>query len=122
MSSSIKIEAKRVRNIIEATFPDNHKRSVYVNVGSVYLCGLNWSGGTKREYRACTIDGKAIENKYDMGAPAPWNNPFEGKRIDVPEGVAVVEGGYFCGKKSTLRITVNAANMPKLLPEWVKVS
>jgi len=114
----IKMKAKEVKAIIAATFPDYKKHDVYVGAAEkVTLHDLNWSGGSRSEYRACTIDGKPTENKYAaaMHVPAPWDNMFEGKTVDVPEGFVIVRGGYFCGKTATLFINVNPANMPKFI-------
>ena len=111
----ITIKAKDVKDIIKATFPDYRKRNVFISTGDVTLHDLNWSGGTRSEYRACSLDGKSIDSKYNMSTPAPWNNQFEGLKIDVPENVAIVAGGYFCGKTRTLTITVHPNNMPKLI-------
>lgn len=114
----IKVASKDVKHIIAATFPKYRKRQVIIKATtSVTFSDLNWSGGTKSEYRACTIDGRPVEAKYDMSAPAPWNNPFEGKTAELPVGAVVVEGGYFCGKERMLYINVNPENMPKFLPE-----
>ena len=114
----ITIQSKLVKPIILATFPDYRKRKVYLKSQTeVTLSDLNWSGGSKSEYRACTIDGKEIPSKYNLGGPAPWNNPFEGKKIDIPIGVVIVEGGFFCGKERTLYLYINPANMPKYLKE-----
>jgi hypothetical protein len=110
-----KVPAKTVKHIINATFPDYRKRSVYIKErDSIALYGLNWEGGSKSEYRACTINGKPLQNAVDMSFHAPWNNPYEGATIPIPEGYVVVEGGYFCGKKATLSITVNPKSI-KLL-------
>lgn len=110
-----------IKRIIKATFPDYKKHNVTIwPQKTVTLHDLNWSGGTKQEYRACTLDGKSIESKYDMGKPAPWNNQFEGLTIDIPENVAIVCHGFFCGNPSTMAIYVNPENMAKLLPEVTK--
>jgi hypothetical protein len=110
------VKSKDLRPIIKATFPNYRKRTVYVKVTEkVTLRDLNWSGGTRSEYRACTIDGRPIENKVNMSGPAPWNNPYEGKEIDLPVGALIVEGGHFCGKQRTLYINVHPDNMPKLI-------
>lgn len=114
--SFIRIKSKDVKSIIKATFPDYKKRTVCVEAREkVTLYDLNWSGGTRSEYKACSLDGQPIENKVFLGGPAPWENPFEGAEIPIPEGVAIVEGGFFCGKEKMLYININPANMPKLL-------
>jgi hypothetical protein len=114
----IKVASKDVKEIILATFPGYKKRNVYICPNDkVYLGGLNWSGGSRSEYRACTITGRSLSNQYDMSAPAPWNNPFEGKEIAIPQGYIVVKGGHSCGKEATLQINVNPADMPRYLTQ-----
>lgn len=111
-----KYPSKLFRGIIMATFPEYRKRQVIVKItSSTELLGLNWSGGTKRVYHACTINGQPIVEKVAMDLHHPMNNPFEGKRVEIPEGVVLVEGGWFCGKDATLIVYVNPANAPKFL-------
>ena len=110
----MKAASKNFKTIIKATFPNYRKRSVYIQQSdNITLYDLNWSGGTKSEYRACTIDGRPIENKVNLGGPAPWDNPYEGKKINIPPGCVVVEGGHFCGKERMLYINFNPVDMPK---------
>jgi hypothetical protein len=99
---------KQWKTIVKATFPDYRKHKVAVKTAEkIMFSGVNWSGGSKSEYRACTIDGRPLENMVDMGMAAPWENPYEGLWVNIPPGMVVVEGGFFCGKKMMLRITVN---------------
>ena len=99
--------------IVAATFPTYRKHRVNIDLsGSVTLHDLNWSGGTRSEYKACTKIGKDAAAP-DLNSPAPWDNKFEGKTIDIPLGFVVVRGGHFCGKQSTLTIYVNPNDAPK---------
>jgi hypothetical protein len=112
----IKKPAKDFKSIINATFPDYKKRDVYIIASeTVTLHDLNWSGGTRSEYRACHVDGSNNGRHVDTGRPAPWSNPYEGLTIPIPVDCLVVKGGHFCGKASTLYIYANPANMPKML-------
>ncbi len=114
----IKIKTKDVRAVVNATFPKYRKRTVVIRpTTKVTFFDLNWSGGTKADYRACTVAGDPLERKHDMGMAAPWNNPFEGKEIDLPKDVIIVEGGYFCGKDRQLYLHVHPDNMPKFITE-----
>jgi len=108
-----KVKSKDLKPIIKATFPDYRKRDVYVSQSDkVTIQDVNWSGGTRSIYRACTIEGRPLDTKVNMGGPAPWNNPFEGLEINIPPGMVVVQGGHFCGKVATLYITVNPESFP----------
>ncbi len=98
--------AKNYKHIINATFPGYRKRKVFISYrNKVSLYGLNWSGGSRLEYEACTIEGKPLPRKVNMSTPAPWVNPYEGQEIEIPKGMVVVSGGCFCGKPATLHIT-----------------
>ncbi len=113
----VKSNEKGIREIIAATFPSYKRHHVYlVPTTSITLSDLNWSGGTRTEYRACTIDCRPIMATVDMNSPAPWDNKFEGKTVELPINTVIVQGGYFCGKVAMLRINVNPENMAKLLP------
>jgi len=112
----LELKSKDVKPIINATFPKYRKRKVIITVtNKVTFYDVNWHGGTKSEYRACTVAGEPIKSKVNMGVPAPWNNPYEGLEIDLPKNAVIVESGYICGKARTLCIYVHPDNMPKLL-------
>jgi len=116
--NSISLASKEVKAIINATFDNYRKRTVLIKpTTTVRLSGLNWDGGSRTEYRACTIDGRPANRTANMSGPPPWANPFEGKSIEIPEGFIVVSGGHFCGKVSTLTLHVHPNNMPKLIKE-----
>lgn len=111
-----KVSSKSMKSIITATFPKYRKRSVFVSASDkTTISDVNWSGGTRSEYRACSIDGRPLETKANMHGPAPWENPYEGLQINIPPGMVVVKGGHFCGKAATLFITINPEDF-KLLP------
>ena len=118
MRNYIHISTKDVKQIIQATFPGYRKRKVTLVVtDSVTFTDLNWSGGTRSQYRACDIDGHPLDLKHNLSGPPPWDNPFEGLKIDLPESAVIVKGGHFCGKPSTLYIYVHPNNIPKQLKE-----
>ena len=113
----ITVKTKDIKPIIQATFPNYKKRECILKVTEkVTFRSLNWSGGTRAEYRACTLEGTPIDSKVNINRPAPWQNPYEGKEISLPEHAVIVEAGYFCGKQIKAVIYVHPANMPKLLP------
>lgn len=93
------------------------KRTVRVVPGThVTLTDLNWSGGSKSEYHAYSLDsGKLSSPRLD--GPPPWANPAEGARVEIPPNTIVVRLGWFCGKPSTMFIYVRPDNMPLLLGE-----
>lgn len=98
--------------IVRATFPEYKRKKVYVySRDSVTLTDLNWSGGTRSEYRTCTLAGEAIGSTEKYAQLAPWNNFAEGKTIPIPPGFVVVRGGHFLGKPSILSLYINPSNL-----------
>ena len=117
MNNAIHVEPKTVGALIKATFPDYNGNKVRIMpVESITFTDLNWSGGTRNQYQACTITGESIDSRHNMNALAPWDNQFEGKSVSIHMDLAVVEHGYFCGKDMGLTIYVNPQNMTGLLP------
>lgn len=116
MLNSIERPAKEFKGILYATAGKYKKRTVrVVATESVHISDLNWSGGTRSSYRACTLDGRPVGNLDKYHRPAPWNNPAEGQTLPTVPGTVVVEFGYFCGKESVATIYVHPSDMPKLL-------
>lgn len=117
MLPAIKVARQDVAAIVAATFPSYKGRKFRIAAkDAVSLQDLNWSGGTRSQYRGCTLDGKSSGAADGYNARAPWDNPAEGATIPIPVGFALVEHVIFCGKDLGLRIYVNPADMPKLLP------
>lgn len=115
---SIKVSPRDVAAIIRATFPGYKGRKVAIRpVESVWFHDVNWSGGSRNQYRACTLDGRPTEKQPDTGARAPWDNPYDGLRVPTAQGFCIVEHCMFCGKDLGLRIYVHPSDMPKLLPQ-----
>ena len=115
--NSVEISPKEIPQVIKATFPAYRKRTVLVLAAeSITLHDLNWSGGTRSEYKACTLDGKPLGNTDKYNAMAPWDSrQVEGKSLPLVPGACVVRGGYFCGKESRLTVYVHPADMPRWL-------
>lgn len=112
----MKVKKSDVAEIVKGTFPEYKGRKFLVRASEqVTFSDLNFSGGTRNQYRACAIDGASVESKFNMNSPAPWANPFEGKRIELPAGFLIVEHSVFCGQDCGLTIYANPADMPKLL-------
>lgn len=114
----IEASPKDFAAIIKATFPDYRGKKITIDTsGRVHFYDLNWIGGTRSEFKACTLGGQPLGSSARYNAMAPWDpQQIEGKSVDVPQGCVMVRGGYFCGKPSMLTITCNPADMPKLLP------
>lgn len=113
----IKLDAqqrKATRPIIDALYPDYKGRKVAIQfTDRVTFSDTNWDGGSKSYYKFIGFDGRVTT----LEVPAPWNNQIEGKTVDLPADVLVVEHSYFCGTDCGITIYANPANAPKLLPE-----
>jgi hypothetical protein len=61
MRDPIELKPADVKPIINATFPDYRRKKVWLYASeTVTLHDLNWSGGTRMQYRACSIDGRFV--------------------------------------------------------------
>jgi hypothetical protein len=121
---SIYVEAKSVQKIILATFPSYKRHKACVQAAeSVTLNDLNWSGGTRAEYRAYDIEtGQFSYALPPMGSeddPRSWPDRLEGQSFLLPPGVIIVRGGSSGGKPAMLMLYVHPSNIDKLL-ETVK--
>jgi len=113
----MKVSRKDIAAIIAGTFPDYTGRKLHVEAAtSVTLYGLNWDGGSRNQFRACTIAGEVTGGSDAYNAQSPWRNQGEGKTLSIPQGFVVVEHTIFCGKDCGLRVYVNPADMPRWLP------
>jgi len=100
------VDAKPFRALLP-TFYRKHKVIVVVT-DKVTLSGLNWDGGTRRDYTAITLDGLRVTGNMDKYAMMhPWSNPAEGKTLPLPSGYVVVSGGTFCGKPAAITLYIN---------------
>lgn len=118
LSDSVKVTRNDVAQIIRATFPSYKGRKITVKPKAsiaIDSSGLNWSGGTRYQYRACTLEGQATGNLDRHNASAPWEKAPGSHSVEVLQGHVIVEHCMFCGKDLGLRIYVNPADMPKLL-------
>lgn len=103
---------EEIARIVDEAFPSYRRQKVYINpTGNVTFHDLNWSGGTRSEYVALTLEGERCGDMSTANNMAPWANPVEGKSVDIPKGMCVVQGGYFCGKPSTLTLYINPADV-----------
>jgi hypothetical protein len=110
------VQKKAVSHIINPTFPEYRGRKIRVAAAtSVTLRDLNWSGGTKSEYKVVRLTDNASLSLTNLGNLAPWENPYEGATISIVPNMVVVEHSIFCGKDTGIRIYAHPDNFPKLL-------
>ena len=113
---TIELKARpEFKRVICAAAPNYKKHKAFFNVASsLTLHGTYWDGGSRSTYTAVRLaDG------FSLGAPqyAPpqFGGPREAPIVLIPVGVAIVETGTFCGKPATASVTVNPADVAKLL-------
>lgn len=109
------IKAKRadVAALIAATFPEYRGRTYRVCPATrVRLDNLNWCGGSRSQYRACTLAGESVGSADKWNTVAPWVNKAEGAEFELPQGAVMVEHQIFCGKDMGLRFYIRPEDMP----------
>ena len=101
--------------VVRAACPRYAKRKAFFHVSeTVTLGGTYWDGGSRSTYTAVRLaDG------FSLGAPqyAPpqFGGPRQSPVVAIPQGVAIVETGIFCGKPATASITINPCDATKFL-------
>jgi hypothetical protein len=116
MQEPIKATRAQVERLVRATFPAYRGRKFRVYAAAhVTLHDLNWSGGSRSQYRTCTLAGEPIGSADKHNQVAPWNQTAEGQTVPVPQGAVCVRHSMFCGKDMGLSFYVNPADMPRLL-------
>lgn len=124
-------KAPEVKAVVQAAFPSYRKHNAYI--GAFYPTRINsyWDGGSRAEFalvELATLRCKPLPTAshpyFDVmarGIPAGEN---EAVTVDtagnvmlkiLPEGIALVEAGTFCGKAATARVSLHPNNLAKLL-------
>lgn len=112
----MQVSKQDIEPLINATFPQYKGRKFRVEAkDKVTLYDLNWGGGSRNQYHAVTLDGRAVGNGEKFNQAAPWRNNAEGSTVDIPQGFAIVEHSIFCGKDVGITVYLNPADMPKYL-------
>lgn len=115
---AIKAKISEVRPLVAATFPDYKGRKLSVEPAvSVTLYDLNWSGGSRNQYRTCTLSGEFIGSADKHNAKAPWVNFAEGQRVEIPPGCVVVKRCIFSGVDCGLTFYIRPDDMPGFITD-----
>jgi hypothetical protein len=122
--------APEVKRVILAAFPTYKKHDCFIT--PFYESGVRvnsfWDGGSKSYFvlvHLTTLEHKALPSQshpyfdlHNTTGETPdilfENGCATLKRL--PAGIALVEGGIFCGKTATAHIYLNPDNFAKLLP------
>lgn len=111
--TSVEIETKQVADIARRLGYRKKKVRVWPTQ-TVTLSGLNWSGGTKYEYHFMSLLDDKIGTAV-LDKDAPWNNRYEGQKVELATNLIAIKTGIFCGKAATMYIYVHPDNMPRLI-------
>lgn len=126
--------APEVKRVILAAFPSYKKHNAFLS--AFYESGVQvnsfWDGGSKSCF--VLVDLATLQHKSLPTSSHPYFDlhSVTGQTPDVeidrgmvtlkrlPAGIALVEGGTFCGKTTTAHIYLNPENLSKLLPSGVQ--
>lgn len=101
--------------IIRAADPSYRKHDCILHpTETVTLSGTYWSGGSRSTYTAVNI-ATGMSSGAPQYNPPQFGGPQSDPQVSVPEGIAIVKTGTFCGKTAAATIYLNPANMAKLL-------
>ena len=116
MSESIKVLKKDVWWIVSRAFPDYPGRKFRVHPSNtITFYDTNWGGGTRNAYAAVPLSREDGRSVIHHAAP-PWDNPVEGRTVEIPRGVAVIEHSIFMGKDLGITVWVRPGDLAPLLP------
>jgi hypothetical protein len=111
------IRRAAIARYVDATFPTYKGRKFSLRVAkSVTLHDLNWSGGSRNEYRACALDGRAAGTSERYAAMAPWENPAEGCELPIQPGFVVLCRSVFQGRESGIMLYAHPDDVAHILP------
>lgn len=116
MTRTIAVERKDVSALVAVTFPEYAGRSFSVQISErVTFFNINWCGGTRYQYRSCSLTGQPLGSMDKYSKVPPWENPAEGKAIDIPRGACVVRHGIVAGKDAGITVFMRPDDVPPAL-------
>lgn len=109
MNTRIKVTRREVAPVIAAVFPEYRGKKVAIEIGTeITFYDLNWSGGTRNSYRAVRLADLVVGSAI----PSSFCPPLEGKTVEIPMDVAIVEESHFCGSGPSITIHCRPENVP----------
>ncbi len=104
-----------IARVVRAVAPGYKKHKAFFSVSeSVSISNTFWDGGSRSTYTAVRLsDGFSLG--APQYAPAAFGGPREAPTAAIPQGVAIVETGVFCGKTATAHVHICPADAAKLL-------
>ena len=117
----MKLKKHEAWHIVKSAFPEYTGRTFRLSTtGHLLFHDLNWGGGTRNQYYAVPLAKDGMANA--LPSAPPWNNPIEGKIIDIPQGWVVCEHSIFCGKDTGITIHANPQDLIEMLPNGIDQS
>lgn len=135
MTQYIKLStAPEIKRLITAAFPNYRKTTASLQAFPEHGVNINsyWDGGSRDEYALVEIStGRrkslptASHPYYDIAGQGLLNADSPDVSVDhvgnvrlkrLPEGIALISAGTFCGKPATAGVYLAAENIAKLLP------
>jgi hypothetical protein len=117
-----------VKRVVAAAFPGYKKHNAYLSeFSNEVTVNSYWDGGSKSVFvlvELATLTRKSLPTSshpyFDLQSASGITPDVTFDRGNVtlnhlPEGIALVEGGTFCGKPATAHVYVNPANLTKFL-------
>lgn len=122
-----------IKAVVTAAFPGYKKHKAWIRAIGPSGQGINsyWDGGSRAEYAMVDlVTGRRVALPtnthpwYDIARAGLAGGEDSAVVVDhrgnvtlkyLPEGVALVQAGTFCGKPATAMVILNPANMAKLL-------
>lgn len=109
--------APELKRVVLAADPSYKKHNAFFSVhASVELTGTYWDGGSRDTYTAVDI-ATGRNQGAPQYAPPQFGGPRVAPKVDIPDGIAIVRTGIFCGKTAVAHVYVNANTATKFLPK-----
>ena len=109
----IKVKKGDVWFLVKRTFPEYRGRTFRLSPAeSVTLHDVNWGDGSRNSYRITPLTLDDV-TAISIPSPAPWNNPYEGAKMAIHPGFAVVEHSIFCGQDMGIRVHVHPVDLAR---------
>ncbi len=108
----VKLSRRQAAPILARTFPNYNGRKIRVRFSPrVTFYNTNWDGGSRSRYAALNSAGTVAGLNTNM--MPPWDNPVEGKALDITPNVMIIEHCIFCGKDAGITIHAHPDLAPK---------
>lgn len=107
------VRKAQIAPLLAQTFPEYRGRTFKVEFRERVTFGdLHWDGGTRSCYKF--LDMRSGDTQ-PLPVGNPWNCPFEGKTLELPEDVVVVEHSIFCGQDTGITFYAHPSRQRALM-------